>query len=194
MGSDKNEIQTIEFFEEDLMKTNVRLSKAGEAVKVPPDFQARLQTKLYTASKDSAARPKQTRTNRSRYIGLAAAGLALIAVVFAFLLPALKPDKQIAQPPENPTEVAEQPTDTVEAVAPTDQSPIERLLIAFFGSTVQAQTGGSDIFGASELTVTAAFPESPAEAVVYEQAVEEVTSPEQQKPSPANWVLTVKSI
>ena len=181
MGSDKNEIQTIEFFEEDLMKTNVRLSKAGEAVKVPPDFQARLQTKLYTASKDSAARPKQTRTNRSRYIGLAAAGLALIAVVFAFLLPALKPDKQIAQPPENPTEVAEQPTDTVEAVAPTDQSPIERLLIAFFGSTVQAQTGGSDIFGASELTLTAAFPESPAEAVVYEQAVEEVTSPEQAK-------------
>ena len=181
MGSDKNEIQTIEFFEEDLMKTNVRLSKAGEAVKVPPDFQARLQTKLYTASKDSAARPKQTRTNRSRYIGLAAAGLALIAVVFAFLLPALKPDKQIAQPSENPTEVAEQPTDTVEAVAPTDQSPIERLLIAFFGSTVQAQTGGSDIFGASELTLTAAFPESPAEAVVYEQAVEEVTSPEQAK-------------
>ena len=180
-GGDENRITKEELFENHLTELDAQLDAAGEAIKVPMDFQARLQTRLYIAANRPTAKPQKSIARRSRYIGWAAVGLALIAVVFAFILPALKPDEKIASPQENPTEVAEQPTDTVEAVAPTDQSPIERLLIAFFGGTAQAQTSGSDIFGASELTLTAAFPESPAEAIVYEQAVEEVTSPEQAK-------------
>lgn len=173
---DEDIITADELLEQNLMNMDVRLSEAGQAVKVPPDFQARLQTKLYIASRGTPAKQKQP-----KHLGWYAVGLALIVMVFAFLLPALKPDDEIAQPQGNATEVAEQPTGTVDAVNPTDQSPIKNLLLTFFGSSAQAQSGGSGSFGSEELTLTAAFPESPAEAIVYEQAVEEVTSAEQAK-------------
>ncbi|MBG0784947.1 MAG: hypothetical protein H0S79_07570 [Anaerolineaceae bacterium] len=181
---DENQITKDELLENRLTELDAQLAAAGEAVKVPPDFQAKLQTKLYIAANRPTPKPHKNQARRSRYIGWAAIGLAAVALALVFLLPALKPDKpdnEIAQPEGNTTEVAEQPTETVAAEPPTDQSPIEKLLISFFGSTAQAQGGGSGSFGSEELTLTAAFPESPSEAVVYEQVVEDVTSAEQAK-------------
>ena len=181
LGGDENRITKDELFENHLTELDAQLATAGEAVRVPPDFQSRLQTKLYIAANRPAPKHQKNQARRSRHIGWAAIGLAVVALIFVFLLPALKPDNEVAQPEGDATEVAEQPTEAVAAENPTNQSPIKNLLLTFFGSTAQAQGGGSGSFGSDELTLTAAFPESPSEAAVYEQVVEDVTSAEQAK-------------
>ena len=183
-SSGNDEISVSELQKNELTGIDAHLSKLSQEVSVPLDFRTHLQAQLYSEPQQNAVNEKKTAPFRASRIGWLAVGLALVALVFTFLLPALKRDDKIAKEPTNDvTEVAENPTEVVpsESPEPTDEGPLEKFLITLFGDIVQAQTGELGVFGDGELTLTTAFPDAPTEAVVYEQAVEEVTSPEQAK-------------
>lgn len=150
------------------------LTQASQAVAVPEGFQNSLQTKLLKANPiTSPERPTRRSAPRMAWI---AAGLALVAVIVALVVPALRPT---SDPGTTPAAVASDQTKTPET--PTEQAPLEKLLLSFLSDSAQAQSGQEGIFGQAELTLNATFPAGPNEAPVYEQSIEEVMSPEQAK-------------
>jgi hypothetical protein len=169
------EIDAVELEAMNLAKFDHWMSQAGEAVAVPLGFQVDLEERLRLKAGRRAGR--FVNRQRSRRFAWAAAALALVAVFITLILPLLRPDGDGGPLPTAPmVDVDEQTPELIETVGP---SPLDKVLIAFFGSVAQAQSGSSDIFSGTELTLTAAFPEAPEQASVFEMVDQPITSAEQ---------------
>lgn len=153
------------------------MTQAGEAVTVPPGFQVDLEERLRLKAGRRAGR--YVDRQRSQRFAWAAAGLALAAVFIVLLLPLFQRGKGGNLSSTAPMNEVENQNPTLTEV--TEPAPIEKALLALLGSVAQAQSGAGDIFSGTELTLTAASPEAPEQAPVYEMVAQPITSAEQAK-------------
>jgi hypothetical protein len=171
------DIDAVEFESMNLVKFDHWMSQAGKTVAVPPGFQLDLEERLRLKAGRRADRFAYRQRNRR--FAWAAAALTLVTVFFVLVLPLLQRGTERDPLPTAPmVDSDEQTPELIEATVPAS---LDKALIAFLGSVAQAESSTGDIFSGTELTLTAPYPETPAEAPVYEMLAQPITSAEQAK-------------
>ncbi len=181
----------------DLEAAAALLSSAKEAVQVPAGFASKLESELLKRAsvsrnqKDAGYRLFGRPVSR---LGVMLAGAATLAIILLLALPLLTPAlSHLVNPPAVTPEiqaglanpVTPQPIPTraastspsIPTQAPSVQAPGAQLLLAFFGSSAQAQSNTGSIFGKARLTLSVNFPASPKAVTVYEQRADPALTP-----------------
>ena len=142
------------------------LNEVSQKITVPAEFEASLHEDLGQkwATRYGEASKRRFLPRRTGWIVISAVFLTLLWVFgLPLLFQNIEPVKPTAAAPA--VAVATTPTSNV---ASTDvQAPLQHLLLSFFGSNVQAQSGGG--LAQPNLTLNTALPQAPNEIPVYAQ-------------------------